>query len=75
MGFMDNVPMLKKMVDIGYAMMFVIIISAVVGLVLAFPVMWLWNFIFGQFLKIDVLQAWALNLLVGILFGQRTSSK
>ncbi len=75
MGFIDNVPMLKKIIDIGYAMLFVIIISAVVGLVLAFPVMWLWNFIFGNFLKIDVLQAWALNLLVGILFGQRSTNK
>lgn len=75
MGFLDNVPILKKMIDIGYAMLLVIIISALVGLILAFPVMWLWNFVFGSFLKINVFQAWALNVLAGILFGQRNSSK
>ncbi len=68
-------PILKKMIDIGYAMLLVIIISALVGLILAFPVMWLWNFVFGSFLKINVFQAWALNVLAGILFGQRNSSK
>ena len=75
MAFLDSVPFLKKMIDIGYAMLFVIVISAIVGLVLAFPVMWLWNFIFGKLHNINVLQAWALNLLVGILFGQRTTNK
>ena len=75
MGFLDNVPILKKMIDIGYAMLLVIIISALVGLILAFPVMWLWNFVFGNILKINVFQAWALNVLAGILFGQRNSSK
>ena len=68
-------PILKKMIDIGYAMLLVIIISALVGLILAFPVMWLWNFVFGNILKINVFQAWALNVLAGILFGQRNSSK
>ncbi len=75
MAFLDNVPILKKMIDIGYAMLLVIMISALVGLILAFPVMWLWNFVFGGFLKINVFQAWALNVLAGILFGQRNSSK
>lgn len=75
MGFIDNVPFLKKTVDIGYAMLFVVIISAVVGLILAFPVMLLWNFVFGSLMKIDVLQAWALNILIGILFGQRSTNK
>ena len=68
-------PILKKMIDIGYAMLLVIIISALVGLILAFPVMWLWNFVFGNILKINVFQAWALNVLAGILFGKRNSSK
>ena len=75
MAFLDSVPFLKKMIDIGYAMLFVIVISAIVGLILAFPVMWLWNFVFGKALEINVLQAWALNLLIGILFGQRNTSK
>jgi len=75
MAFLDNVPILKKMIDVGYAMLLVIMISALVGLILAFPVMWLWNFVFGKLLKINVFQAWALNVLAGILFGQRNSSK
>jgi branched-subunit amino acid ABC-type transport system permease component len=44
-----------------------------VGLVLAFPVMLLWNFVFGSVYSIGVLQAWALNVLAGILFGQKTA--
>ena len=73
MSFIDNVPILKKTVDLGYAMLIVIILSALVGLILAFPVMWLWNFVFGNMLRINVFQAWALNVLAGILFGQRNS--
>ena len=75
MAFLDNVPVLKKLIDMGYAIVLVIILSALVGLILAFPVMWLWNFVFGGFLRINVFQAWALNVLTGILFGQRNSSK
>ena len=75
MDFLKNIPMLKKFIDIGYAMLIVVILSALVGLILAFPVMWLWNFVFGNIYRISVFQAWALNVLTGILFGQRNSSK
>lgn len=75
MGFLDSVPVLKRILDLAYAMLLVIILSALVGLILAFPVMWLWNFVFGSILKINVFQAWAMNVLTGILFGQRNSSK
>ncbi len=75
MPFLDNVPVLKKLIDMGYAVALVIILSALVGLILAFPVMWLWNFVFGSILRINVFQAWALNVLTGVLFGQRNSSK
>ena len=75
MGIISNIPILKKVIDIGYAMIIVIIISALVGLILAFPVMWLWNYVFGTYIKINVFQAWALNVLTGILFGQRSPSK
>ncbi|MDP3766056.1 MAG: hypothetical protein Q8R04_06095 [Nanoarchaeota archaeon] len=75
MAILKNIPILRKLIDIGYAMLIVIILSALVGLILAFPVMWLWNFVFGSFHKIGVFQAWALNVLAGILFGQRNSSK
>lgn len=73
MAILKNIPILKKLIDIGYAMLLVIILSALVGLILAFPVMWLWNFVFGSLHKINVFQAWALNVLAGILFGQRGS--
>ena len=75
MVILKNIPILRKLIDIGYAMLIVIILSALVGLILAFPVMWLWNFVFGGFHKISVFQAWALNVLAGILLGQRNSSK
>jgi len=73
MSILKNVPVLKKLIDIGYAMLFVIVLSALVGLILALPVMLLWNFVFGSFHKISVLQAWALNVLAGILFGYRSA--
>ncbi|MBI2656792.1 hypothetical protein HYX03_03565 [Candidatus Woesearchaeota archaeon] len=75
MAILRNVPILKKLIDVSYAMLMVIILSALVGLILAFPVMWLWNFVFGSFHKITVFQAWALNVLAGILLGQRNSNK
>ena len=75
MAILKNIPILRKLIDIGYAMLIVIILSTLVGLILAFPVMWLWNFVFGSLYKINVFQAWALNVLAGILFGQRSSSK
>ena len=76
MAILKNIPILRKIIDTGYAMLLVVILSALVGLILAFPVMWLWNFIFGSVFKLkNVFQAWALNVLVGILFGQRNSGK
>lgn len=75
MAFLDNIPMLKKLFDTGYAILIVLILSVVVGLVLAFPVKLLWNYVFGRLYQINWFQAWALNVLAGILFGQRNSSK
>jgi len=75
MAILKDVPILRKAIDIGYAMLFVVILSALVGLILAFPVMWLWNFVFGSLYKINVFQAWALNVLAGILFGKHGEKK
>ena len=75
MVVLEKIPILKKLVDIGYAMLIVIILSALVGLILAFPVMWLWNFVFGSLHKINVFQAWAMNVLTGILFGRPGEKK
>ena len=75
MAILKNIPILRKLIDTGYAVLIVVILSALVGLVLAFPVMLLWNFVFGGLHEINVFQAWALNVLAGILFGQRNSSK
>ena len=75
MTFLDQVPFLKRMLEMGYTIALVIIISGIVGLVLAFPVKWLWNFVFGSVLSIGVLQAWALNVLIGILFGNKTNGR
>ena len=75
MGFLDSVPVLKRMLDLAYAMLLVIVLSALVGLILAFPVKLLWNFVFGSILTINWFQAWAMNVLTGILFGQRNSNK
>ena len=73
MAILDQVPILKRMLEMVYTIALVVLISGIVGLVLAFPVMWLWNFVFGKIYSIGVLQAWALNVLTGILFGQKTA--
>ncbi|MFC1704980.1 hypothetical protein ACFLZ6_01475 [Nanoarchaeota archaeon] len=69
MSLLNDVPALRKAIEIGYTMIVIIILSAIVGLILAFPVMWLWNFVFPIY-RISVFQAWALNVLCGILFGK-----
>jgi hypothetical protein len=73
MAVLDQIPFLKRMLEMAYTIALVILISGIVGLVLAFPVKLLWNFVFGSILTINVFQAWALNVLMGILFGQKTS--
>jgi len=72
MGFLEDVPLLKRLIEMSYTLALVILISGIVGLVLAFPVEWLWNFVFGAIHKINVWQAWGLNVLTGILFGQKS---
>jgi len=77
MGFLDSTPLLKRIFELGYTMFLIILLSALVGLILAFPVMWLWNFVFKNFtqLHINVFQAWALNVLAGILFGKTSGER
>ena len=75
MPILNKIPVLRKSVEIGQTVFFAIIISSIVGLILALPVMLLWNFVFASILRINVLQAWTLNILSGILFGQRNSAK
>ena len=74
MAFLDKAPLLKKMLEMAYTIALVILISGIIGLVLAFPVEWLWNFVFGDIYSINVLQAWAMNVLIGILIGNKTSN-
>ena len=75
MTIFEDIPLLGRILDIGYTMLLVILLSAIVGLILAFPVQWLWNFVFGELYKINVFQAWALNVLTGILFGKTGNGK
>lgn len=75
MAILKNIPLLRKLIDMGYAILIVVILSALVGLILAFPVMWLWNFVFGSLYSINVFQAWALNVLAGILFSRTGNGK
>ena len=75
MKFLDQAPILKRMLEMAYTIALVVLISGIVGLVLAFPVQLLWNFVFGKIYTINVLQAWALNVLAGILFGNKTNGR
>lgn len=67
---LKDIPALSKVVDIGYTMILVILVSAVVGLILAIPVELLWNYVFGKIYEISWLQAWALNVLTSILVSR-----
>lgn len=73
MSLVKDVPLLKKALEIAYTITLIILLSTIVGLILAFPVKWLWNYVFGSVLKITVLQAWALNVLAGILSGHKSN--
>ena len=75
MGFTKKIPILGRVVDLALTMLLVILISAIIGLILAYPVQLLWNFVFGKLYQISVLQAWALNVLAGILFGKTGNGK
>ncbi len=75
MTLLKNIPLLRRIIEVGYTMLVIIILSVLVGLILAFPVMWLWNFVFGKVYPINVFQAWALNVLAGILFGKTSAEK
>ena len=75
MGILKKVPILSRILELAYTMLLVILISAIIGLILAFPVMWLWNFVFGEYIRLNVFQAWALNVLTGILFSKTGNGK
>jgi len=71
---LDEIPIFKTIYLMVINLALVILISGIVGLVLAFPIMLLWNFVF-PFFKLTILQAWALNILTGILIGSKSNSK
>ncbi|MBS3101248.1 hypothetical protein J4204_03875 [Candidatus Woesearchaeota archaeon] len=75
MAILKSIPILKKLVDMAYAILVVIVLSALVGLILAFPVKLLWNYVFGSYLTINWFQAWALNVLTGILLSKTGNGK
>ena len=75
MNLIKDVRMIKRAIEIAYTMALIIILSAIVGIILAYPVKLLWNYVFGSLYTITVLQAWALNVLAGILLGQKSSNK
>lgn len=55
----------------------VIAIAAVMGLLIAFPVMWLWNWVVVDLFRTPVIsywQAYGLYLLCAILFKSSSSS-
>ncbi|MBS3106140.1 hypothetical protein J4419_00570 [Candidatus Woesearchaeota archaeon] len=75
MNLGKDMPILARFVDLASTMLLVIAISAIIGLILAWPVQLLWNFVFGELYRINFLQAWALNVLAGILFGKAGNGK
>lgn len=69
---------LKRAVTIGIFMLVAALLSAIVGFIMAVPVMFLWNWVMPQISegfiqKIDYLHAWGLVTLIGILFNSGKS--
>lgn len=59
---------------VGFLIIPLILLYMGVGLILAFPLMWLWNYTIpditnGMFAEIQYWQAWALIVICSILFG------
>ena len=59
---------------IGFLIIPIILLYMAVGLILAFPLMWLWNFTLpditnGMLTQIKYWQAWAVIVMFSILFG------
>ena len=70
---------LRKSLSIGVFMLIAAVISAIVGLIMAVPVMFLWNWVMpylsnGFFVNITYFHAWALMTLLAILFSSGKSS-
>ena len=59
---------------IGFLIIPIILLYMAVGLILAFPLMWLWNYTLpditnGMLAQIKYWQAWAVIVMFSILFG------
>ena len=70
--FVDKV--LELTYSVGFLTMFVILLYMGIGLILAFPLMWLWNYTLpeltnGLLANIKYWQAWSLIVICSILFG------
>ncbi len=70
--FVDKV--IELTYSVGFLTMFVILLYMGIGLILAFPLMWLWNYTLpeltnGLLANIKYWQAWALIVICSILFG------
>lgn len=68
---------MEKILLIAIVIVGVIVIYAVLGLLIAFPVMWLWNWIVPDIFSLHTItywQAYGLYLLCAILFQSNGSS-
>lgn len=58
--------------------MLAVLLAFLLSLVLALPVMWLWDWLMPELFglkQITLFQAWGLSLLCSLLFKSHTSSK
>jgi len=73
---------LKRLLDgtlsVGFFMIVLVVLYGIIGLVLAFPVLYLWNWVIpglfnGALGQLTYWKAWGLIVLLGILFGNSAS--
>ena len=69
--------MSKPIPEIIGSIVLIFVIIAAISLLLAFPVMWLWNWLMPEIFGLPMvtfLQAWGLMILSGFLFQSKTGN-
>ncbi len=68
---------MSTFMEIVKALVMAFIVTVIVAAIVAFPTMWLWNWLMPdifELTKINVWQALGINLLCGILFSHQSSN-
>lgn len=69
---------MEKIYEVLLIVLFMVMFAAIIGLLLAFPIMWTWNYTIPYLFGLKTIswgQAWCLNFICGCLFISLNTSK